>query len=163
MFIQDQPMLKSKLLLLIGMLGMVLYGMYALNTGRINFSFMEDASKLNWCASRVAEIEEVNPITSYKIFQAGNEWVVDRGVKTVLEKTLMEKWLGEHCTLQLDEIVKSPPPGPSELGWVRVRLVNGQVLEFRRYAEGFHRYGADRWFKSNEWDVALSQLGTLGL
>lgn len=156
-------MFKIKLAFLTSMLALVLYGLYSLNTGQIDFSFITDSSKLNWCATRVIEVAEENTVVSYRIFQKNLEWLVQRDNKTItLPKTAMEKWLGEHCQIKLDTKLSAPQTPLERLGLVKVRLLNGQTFVFERFPGGVHRFEGS-WFKSNEWDLALSRLGTLGL
>jgi hypothetical protein len=158
-------MLKAKVLLLSGALALVVYLVHSLNTGGLSL-ILSDSSQLDWCHSRVVEIAEKNPVTSYRIYEKGTVWVVDGDRHARLEKTVMEKWLARYCRFPVDSSGASPKGELKPLGTVTVKLLNGENAEFDRFSEGIHRYkdghGGTRWFKSNDWDVALSQLATLG-
>jgi len=153
-------MWKVKIVFLSSLLALVVY---ALNSGKINFSFLNDPTKINWCATRVIEIGEENSIISYRVFQEGTKWIKESDQRITLTPPAMEKWLGEHCTIKLDQQMAAPTNELEKLGTIRVKLLSGQTFEFERYSGGFHRLGENHWFKSNEWDLALAQLATLGL
>lgn len=153
-------MLKLKILLLSATLVIVVFTMYALNTGRMKVGFFPEAQSLSWCATRVMEIVEENPISTYRVFQENGTWFKDSDRKVALTAPLMEKWLGRNCSLQLDQKLDPPKEMPRELGLVRIKLLNGKTQEFRRFYGGLYSYGNNLWFKSNEWDAALAELAT---
>jgi hypothetical protein len=150
-------MLKLKIVALSVMLVIVVFAMYSLNTGRIKVGFLPQAQSLSWCATRVIEIVEENPISTYRVFQENGTWFKDG---TALTAPVMEKWLGSNCSLKLDQQLPPPAEMPRELGVVRIKMLNGKVQEFHRFYGGLYTYGDNLWFKSNEWDAALAELAT---
>ncbi len=123
-------------------------------------SFLPEAQSLSWCATRVIEIVEENQIFTYRVFNENGKWIKEAGGRAELTAPIMEKWLGQNCSLTLDENLPAPQELPRKLGNIRIRMVNGKVQEFQRYYGGLYNYGENLWFRSNEWDNALAQLAT---
>ena len=153
-------MLKLKTLLLSSMLVIVLFVMYGLNTGRIKINFLPEAQSLNWCATRVIEIVEENPISTYRVFNENGIWFKESQRRVALTAPIMEKWLGQNCKLKLDQKLNPPLEQPRLLGTVRIKMLNGKTQNFRRYYGGLYSDDQSFWFKSNDWDAALAQLAT---
>ena len=153
-------MLKLKIALLSCMLVIVVLVMYRLNTGIIKVSLFPEAQSFSWCATRVIEIVEENPILTYRIFNENGTWFKETEKKVALKAPIMEKWLGQNCTLTLDQKLPPPTELPRKLGSIRIKMLNGKVQEFQRYFGGFYTSGDNIWFKSNDWDTALAQLAT---
>lgn len=110
-------------------------------------------SPLNWCETRVQEIELPGSII---IRQSGKNWMLVVASDTrPLDNLQMEKWLGQYCTIQVEKVPE--PAGITFQNYVTVKFIKGEPGVLLRSDTGLYKWKT-QIFRSSQLDAALQSL-----
>lgn len=113
-----------------------------------------DDNHLSWCNTRVKSLATKSGI---KLEQDGTTWYSIAPQKKAINNLAMEKWLGKHCKLEIQD---SRPPTfvpTKDVELLSVNFIDGETASFTLTPEGFYFWDGLR-FRSKQFKEALDQL-----
>jgi hypothetical protein len=121
--------------------------------------FAFDSRALNWCHERIISLEHT-AVPKFFFFRRDGEWWKKGSPEALVNPTPLEKWLGDHCVLQVEQFLDPQLlnlPEEERRPYFEVLFTDRQVLRWLRL--GQNRYlTSDKGFIAKEFGEALEKI-----
>lgn len=110
---------------------------------------------LNWCDTRVQELELPGGVV---VRQVKMKWMAIEASETrALADLMVEKWFGQHCTVNVEAVAGTPAGEVSFQPYMTVKFIKGEPVTLMRSADGLFRW-KNEMFRSTELENAIAEL-----